>query len=59
MQLQLALNIIIATLTLQAQRDFFGGHSFERVDRAGSFHAHWTGAHADIGDVAARLRGEL
>jgi 6-phosphogluconate dehydrogenase len=30
-----------ANLT-QAQRDFFGAHTFERVDRDGSFHAHWT-----------------
>ncbi|WP_109995302.1 NADP-dependent phosphogluconate dehydrogenase [Salinisphaera sp. LB1] len=26
---------------LQAQRDFFGAHTFERVDKDGSFHAHW------------------
>jgi 6-phosphogluconate dehydrogenase len=26
---------------VQAQRDFFGAHTFERVDRAGSFHANW------------------
>ncbi len=26
---------------IQAQRDFFGAHTFERVDRAGSFHANW------------------
>ena len=25
----------------QAQRDFFGAHTFERLDREGSFHAHW------------------
>jgi 6-phosphogluconate dehydrogenase len=27
---------------VQAQRDFFGAHTFERVDREGSFHANWT-----------------
>ncbi|TKC92360.1 NADP-dependent phosphogluconate dehydrogenase [Trinickia terrae] len=27
---------------VQAQRDFFGAHTFERVDRAGSFHANWS-----------------
>jgi 6-phosphogluconate dehydrogenase len=27
-----------ANLT-QAQRDFFGAHTFERIDRPGSFHA--------------------
>jgi 6-phosphogluconate dehydrogenase len=26
---------------VQAQRDFFGAHTFERVDKAGSFHANW------------------
>jgi len=29
-----------ANLT-QAQRDFFGAHRFERLDRPGSFHADW------------------
>jgi 6-phosphogluconate dehydrogenase len=27
----------------QAQRDFFGAHTFERIDRAGSFHFQWGG----------------
>ncbi len=26
---------------IQAQRDFFGAHTFERIDRPGSFHAQW------------------
>ncbi|MDC0936078.1 NADP-dependent phosphogluconate dehydrogenase [Pirellulales bacterium] len=26
---------------LQAQRDYFGAHTFERLDREGSFHAEW------------------
>jgi 6-phosphogluconate dehydrogenase len=26
---------------LQAQRDYFGAHTYERVDRAGSFHSDW------------------
>jgi 6-phosphogluconate dehydrogenase len=30
-----------ANLT-QAQRDYFGAHSYRRVDREGSFHTHWT-----------------
>jgi 6-phosphogluconate dehydrogenase len=25
----------------QAQRDFFGAHTYERVDAAGTFHSHW------------------
>lgn len=27
---------------LQAQRDYFGAHTFERVDRPGSFHNDWS-----------------
>ena len=26
---------------IQAQRDLFGAHTFERIDREGSFHADW------------------
>ena len=26
---------------LQAQRDYFGAHTYERVDREGSFHSEW------------------
>jgi len=26
---------------LQAQRDNFGAHTYERIDQAGSFHTHW------------------
>lgn len=31
-----------ANLT-QAQRDYFGGHTYRRVDREGSFHTQWEG----------------
>ena len=27
---------------LQAQRDYFGAHSYQRPDRPGKFHTHWT-----------------
>ena len=27
---------------LQAQRDYFGAHTYERVDRPGSFHSDWS-----------------
>jgi 6-phosphogluconate dehydrogenase len=30
-----------ANLT-QAQRDYFGAHTYRRIDQAGSFHTHWT-----------------
>ena len=26
---------------LQAQRDYFGAHTYERVDRPGTFHTEW------------------
>jgi 6-phosphogluconate dehydrogenase len=26
---------------IQAQRDYFGAHTYERIDRAGSFHSDW------------------
>jgi 6-phosphogluconate dehydrogenase len=29
---------------IQAQRDYFGAHTFERVDKEGAFHANWIGA---------------
>eukprot|EP00529_Nitzschia_sp_RCC80_P003578 CAMPEP_0113477456 /NCGR_PEP_ID=MMETSP0014_2-20120614/20214_1 /TAXON_ID=2857 /ORGANISM="Nitzschia sp." /LENGTH=1047 /DNA_ID=CAMNT_0000370545 /DNA_START=30 /DNA_END=3173 /DNA_ORIENTATION=- /assembly_acc=CAM_ASM_000159 len=46
-----------ANLT-QAQRDFFGGHTYERIDEPGRFHTAWTDAHKDIGDVNKRIDGE-
>lgn len=44
---------------VQAQRDFFGGHTYERTDRPGTFHTAWTDAHKDIGDLSGRVAGEL
>jgi 6-phosphogluconate dehydrogenase len=29
---------------IQAQRDFFGGHTYNRVDKPGVFHNEWSGA---------------
>jgi 6-phosphogluconate dehydrogenase len=26
---------------IQAQRDYFGAHTYERTDRKGIFHTHW------------------
>eukprot|EP00588_Corethron_pennatum_P013389 CAMPEP_0194279882 /NCGR_PEP_ID=MMETSP0169-20130528/14177_1 /TAXON_ID=218684 /ORGANISM="Corethron pennatum, Strain L29A3" /LENGTH=500 /DNA_ID=CAMNT_0039024363 /DNA_START=30 /DNA_END=1532 /DNA_ORIENTATION=- len=46
-----------ANLT-QAQRDYFGGHTYERTDREGPFHCQWTDDHKDIGDVTTRTAGE-
>lgn len=30
-----------ATHMVQAQRDFFGAHTYERKDKTGNFHTHW------------------
>src|SRR3569832_1265235 len=27
---------------IQAQRDYFGAHTYERIDRSGTFHTNWT-----------------
>ena len=43
----------------QAQRDFFGAHTYERVDKEGTFHCLWDDAHKEIGDIAGRMAGEL
>ncbi len=47
-----------ANLT-QAQRDFFGGHTYERIDASGQFHCAWTKAHKQIGDLQSRTAGEM
>lgn len=44
---------------VQAQRDFFGGHTYQRVDREGTFHCLWDETHKDIGDLAGRTAGEV
>ncbi|MCC6766751.1 MAG: NADP-dependent phosphogluconate dehydrogenase [Deltaproteobacteria bacterium] len=37
---------------IQGQRDFFGAHTYERLDREGIFHTEWSGGHG-----GARSRG--
>ena len=27
---------------IQAQRDYFGAHTYERIDKPGVFHTEWT-----------------
>jgi 6-phosphogluconate dehydrogenase len=44
---------------VQAQRDFFGGHTYERIDKEGTFHTLWDASHKDIGDLSGRTAGEL
>lgn len=46
-----------ANLT-QAQRDFFGGHTYERIDREGPHHCAWTKTHKAIGNLNERSAGE-
>ncbi|MET8983523.1 NADP-dependent phosphogluconate dehydrogenase, partial [Streptomyces sp. NPDC004539] len=29
---------------LQGQRDYFGAHTYGRVDKPGAFHTHWADA---------------
>ena len=33
---------------VQGQRDFFGAHTYKRVDRAGTFHTMWSGDRTEI-----------
>eukprot|EP00934_Nitzschia_sp_Nitz4_P006398 Nitzschia sp. Nitz4//scaffold141_size107518//30661//32196//NITZ4_004271-RA/size107518-processed-gene-0.130-mRNA-1//-1//CDS//3329536273//6388//frame0 len=44
---------------VQGQRDFFGGHTYQRTDREGTFHTLWDDTHKDIGDLTGRTAGEL
>jgi len=38
---------------LQAQRDFFGAHTYERVDKPGVFHTEWIESdHTPVGKNA-------
>ena len=42
-----------ANLT-QAQRNFFGGHVYQRVDAEDSHHCQWNECHASVGDISER-----
>ncbi|AZA09306.1 6-phosphogluconate dehydrogenase, NADP(+)-dependent, decarboxylating [Corynebacterium pseudopelargi] len=33
---------------IQAQRDFFGAHTYKRVDKPGSFHTLWSGDRSEV-----------
>lgn len=44
---------------IQGQRDFFGGHTYQRTDKEGTFHCLWDETHKDIGDLSGRTAGEL
>ena len=36
---------------IQAQRDFFGAHTYKRVDKEGTFHTLWSGDRSEIESV--------
>lgn len=36
---------------VQGQRDFFGAHTYKRVDREGTFHTLWSGDRSEVGAV--------
>jgi 6-phosphogluconate dehydrogenase len=37
------------TNLIQAQRDYFGAHTYQRVDREGVFHTTWHEGKGDVG----------
>jgi 6-phosphogluconate dehydrogenase len=43
---------------IQAQRDFFGAHTYRRVDRDGSFHTEWSGDRSET-EVGAAFKAQL
>ena len=47
-----------ANLT-QAQRHFFGCHTYQRADAEGSHHCQLTESHKSIGDVSERTAGNV
>lgn len=39
---------VLPTALVQLQRDFFGAHTYRRVDREGSFHLSWDGTREEL-----------
>jgi 6-phosphogluconate dehydrogenase len=33
---------------IQGQRDFFGAHTYKRVDKEGTFHTLWSGDRTEV-----------
>jgi 6-phosphogluconate dehydrogenase len=33
---------------IQGQRDFFGAHTYKRIDKDGTFHTLWSGDHTEV-----------
>jgi 6-phosphogluconate dehydrogenase len=36
---------------VQGQRDFFGAHTYKRIDREGTFHTLWSGDRSEVSAV--------
>ena len=43
---------------IQAQRDFFGAHTYRRVDRDGSFHTEWSADRSET-EVGAEFKKQM
>ncbi|HZA02961.1 MAG TPA: hypothetical protein VE617_00215, partial [Propionibacteriaceae bacterium] len=43
---------------IQAQRDFFGAHTYRRVDRDGSFHTEWSADRTET-EVGAEFKKQV
>jgi 6-phosphogluconate dehydrogenase len=41
---------------IQAQRDFFGGHTYERTDKGGAYHMEWKEGGSEIKQEAGKAR---
>jgi 6-phosphogluconate dehydrogenase len=37
----------LPTNLIQAQRDYFGAHTYQRIDEAGTFHTEWIKVNLD------------
>ncbi len=38
---------------IQGQRDFFGAHTYKRIDKEGTFHTLWSGDRTEVGGLGA------
>ena len=41
---------------IQAQRDFFGGHTYQRTDKQGTYHMEWKEGGSEILQVEGKSR---
>jgi len=38
----------LSAALIQGQRDFFGAHTYKRIDKEGTFHTLWSGDHSEV-----------